>query len=627
MASSSIHVTPPAIVGYLQVASTAALVIIAALTARDWLATRDRSRVYLVLAIGSLAAVSLLGQVGKLLGSWFAAASGSVTVVLFLASGLALLMFRDSVIPLSRRTRLVVLSVVGATAVLEIGLQLIGGRAAPRTIQLGALVAFVLVWVGCVGEPSVRLWLEARGRTAVQRARMRALSFAYLAIVAILLAAVFTSSLAKEPAVQVGFALAGLAIIPLLYAAFVPPAWLRRLWRQGEEAKLQEATHDIVLFSPDRATLAGRALDWAVRLTGADSGLFVGSDGQMLASHRMTGEAAAAVRKQLAASGDQPVIALGGTPPRNAVIVEIPGAKARIILITGPFTPVFGTDEQSWIRQYASLISTGLDRVRLVEAVERANGDLQAKVEEVIERTSQLEAANRELEAFSYTISHDLRAPLRAINGFTSILLDDFAESLPEQARGYLVKVKANGEQMGRLVDDLLAFSRLGRQGLRQQPVNTREIVDRALAVLSPSMENRNIEIVVGDLPEVQADPGLLEQVFVNLLSNAIKYTQKKPSAHIEVGAFTKAGENDPTIFVRDNGAGFDMTYADKLFGVFQRLHRSQDYEGSGVGLAIAHRIIDRHGGRIWADAKVEQGATFYFTLKGVQVWQQSKAA
>jgi signal transduction histidine kinase len=459
-------VTPPAIVSYLQVASTAALVIIAALTARDWLATRDRTRIYLVLAIGSLAAVSLLGQVGKLLGSWFAAASGSVTVVLFLASGLALLMFRDSVIPLSRRARRVVLMVVAATGVLEIGLQLIGSKTAPKPIQLIALVAFVLVWAGCVGEPSVRLWLEARGRAAVQRARMRALSFAYLAIVAILLAAVFTASLGKQPAVQVGFALAGLAIIPLLYAAFVPPAWLRRLWRQGEEAKLQEATHDIVLFSPDRATLAGRALDWAVRLTGADSGLFVGKDGHVLASHRMTSEAAAAVREQLASAGDQPVIALGGAPPRNAVIVEIPGAEARIVLVTGPFTPVFGTDEQSWIRQYASLVSTGLDRVRLVEAVERANLDLQAKVEEVIERTNQLEAANRELEAFSYTISHDLRAPLRAINGFTSILLDDFAESLPEQARGYLVKVKGNGEQMGRLVDDLLAFSRLGRQGL-----------------------------------------------------------------------------------------------------------------------------------------------------------------
>jgi light-regulated signal transduction histidine kinase (bacteriophytochrome) len=285
--------------------------------------------------------------------------------------------------------------------------------------------------------------------------------------------------------------------------------------------------------------------------------------------------------------------------------------------------------------QYAALISTGLDRVRLVEAVERVNGELQGKVEEVTKQSLQLEAANRELEAFSYTISHDLRAPLRAINGFTSILMEEYADALPEEGRGYLRRVKDNGEHMGRLVDDLLAFSRLGRQALRQQAVDTRSIVERALAQLTPMLDGRNIDLVVGELPQCQADPNLLEQVFVNLLSNAIKYTQKKASARIEIGAMqhvrpSSSGEGPggaPTFFVRDDGAGFDMAYADKLFGVFQRLHRSTDYEGTGVGLAIVHRIIDRHGGRIWADAAVDQGATFYFTLKGVQQWQQTKAA
>jgi light-regulated signal transduction histidine kinase (bacteriophytochrome) len=321
------------------------------------------------------------------------------------------------------------------------------------------------------------------------------------------------------------------------------------------------------------------------------------------------------------------VVALGGKPPRNAIIVAIPESEAAIVLLSGPFTPVFGSDEQGWIRQYASLVSTGLDRVRLVEAVEKVNTELEARVREVTERTQQLEAANRELEAFSYTISHDLRAPLRAINGFTSILLEEHADAISEEMRGYLVRVKKNGDNMGRLVDDLLAFSRLGRQAVRKQKVGTRSLVDRVLADLEPVIGNRQIDFVIGDLPDCEADPGLLEQVLVNLLSNAVKYTAKNPSARIEIGSFINPGDDAPTYFVRDNGAGFDMAYYDKLFGVFQRLHRTQDYEGTGVGLAIVQRIIDRHGGKIWADAKVDQGATFYFQLKGAEEWQQAKAA
>ena len=178
---------------------------------------------------------------------------------------------------------------------------------------------------------------------------------------------------------------------------------------------------------------------------------------------------------------------------------------------------------------------------------------------------------------------------------------------------------------MGQLVDDLLAFSRLGRQALRTQKISTRAVVDRALAVLAPSIDSRTGQLVIGELPDCDADPHLLEEVFVNLLSNAFKYSKNQPSRRIEVGARESA--EGTVFFVRDNGAGFDMRYADKLFGVFQRLHRSQEYEGTGVGLAIVHRIVDRHGGRIWADAKVDQGATFYFTLKGAEEWQTAKAA
>jgi len=610
-----------------QYATTAAFAVIAALTVRDWLVTRDRSRMFLALAIASLAAVSILGQVAKLLGPSFTAASAYVTITVFLVSGLALLLFRDAVIPLKPRTLRLVVGIVIATGVLEIGVQAIFGRTAPKPVQLIAAAAFVLVWSGCVGEPSLRLWFAARRRTVVQRARMRALSLGYLAIVALLLVAVFAASFAAQPILQIGIALATIAIVPLLYAGFVPPAWLRRTWRQSEEAKFQQATSDIVMFASDQHALATRSLDWAIRLTGADAGLFMTGPNTILATHGLTADDAQTLRAAVAGAGDRTVIPLGGTPPRSVMIARLHVNDAAIVLLGGPFTPVFSTDEEAWLQQYAAMVSTGLERVRLVEALAQTNGQLEDRVREVTERTQQLEAANRELEAFSYTISHDLRAPLRAVSGFTSILFEEYADAMPAEARAYLKRVKDSGAHMGQLVDDLLAFSRLGRQAIRTQRVNIRGVVDQALQELSPGLDGRQVEMVIGELPDAACDAALVEQVFVNLLSNAFKYSRRREHARVEVGVSEDNAIEGPTYFVRDNGAGFDMEYAGKLFGVFQRMHRSEDFEGTGVGLAIVQRIVERHGGRVWAEAKVDAGATFYFTLKGAQQWRTPTAA
>ena len=231
------------------------------------------------------------------------------------------------------------------------------------------------------------------------------------------------------------------------------------------------------------------------------------------------------------------------------------------------------------------------------------------------DNAAQLEAANHELEAFSYSVSHDLRSPLRAIDGFSRMLLRDYEALLPAEGQRRLQVVRDNAQQMGELIDDLLTFSRLSRQPLKKEPVAPTSLVRRVLSDLSAEQDGRQVEITVADLPTCQADPGLLKQVFVNLLSNALKYTRKCQVAHIEVGF--KSYDGAIVYFVKDNGAGFDMRYVDKLFGVFQRLHRAEDYEGTGVGLAMVQRIIHRHGGRIWAEAEVDRGATFYFTLEG----------
>ncbi len=242
----------------------------------------------------------------------------------------------------------------------------------------------------------------------------------------------------------------------------------------------------------------------------------------------------------------------------------------------------------------------------------RLNSELEQRVKK---RTAELESVNRELEAFSYSISHDLRAPLRSINGFSKILNQEFSSELTAEARIFLQKIIASGDRMGRLIDDLLAFSRLGRKSLQKQHTDVNAIVRTVMELLEMETSDHTIEWLLEPLPPAYADPVLLQQVYANLIGNAVKYSGKRQPARIEIGSFTK--ENETVYFVRDNGAGFDMKYAEKLFGVFQRLHREDEFEGTGIGLASVQHIIQRHGGRIWAEAQVDQGATFYFSMTG----------
>jgi PAS domain S-box-containing protein len=245
------------------------------------------------------------------------------------------------------------------------------------------------------------------------------------------------------------------------------------------------------------------------------------------------------------------------------------------------------------------------------EQIHQLNVELEQRV---VERTQQLETANKELEAFSYSVSHDLRAPLRAVNGFSKIVLDKFGSQVPVDAREFLELICKGGEQMGELIDDLLAFSKFSRQSMDQQAVDCVKLVQTVLDQSVSQRQGRLIEIQVGNLPPCQGDAPLLKQVWVNLISNAIKYTRGREPAVVEIGCQRTNNEN--VYFVRDNGAGFDMQHASRLFGVFQRLHGADEFEGTGVGLAIVQRIVNRHGGRIWAAAEVGRGATFSFTLE-----------
>jgi signal transduction histidine kinase len=258
------------------------------------------------------------------------------------------------------------------------------------------------------------------------------------------------------------------------------------------------------------------------------------------------------------------------------------------------------------------LLENGLLYARLVEThqAERRERD-RAEL-----KSAELSAANRDLESFSYSVSHDLRAPLRAMDGFARMLDEDYGDRLDAEGRRLIGVVRKSSQRMGRLIDDLLAFSRLGRQPLRTEPVRLDELVKQVLEELQPAIEGRSIEFRLEPLGMAEADAALLRQVLTNLLANAIKFTRGRTPAVVEVGCHPGTDPAEPAVYyIRDNGAGFDMQYADKLFGVFQRMHSPEAYEGTGVGLAIVRRVIERHGGRVWADAAPDRGATFAFTL------------
>src|SRR4029077_15262583 len=239
--------------------------------------------------------------------------------------------------------------------------------------------------------------------------------------------------------------------------------------------------------------------------------------------------------------------------------------------------------------------------------------EIQSLNQELARRSTELESINKELEAFAYSVSHDLRAPLRHIAGYTELLQKKASSTLDEKSNRYLAMILDSAKRMGNLIDDLLAFSRIGRTETQKTLVSLAQLVTEALTEVRQDTEGRNISWKIGALPDFYGDRSMMRLVLVNLISNAIKFTRTRPQPEIEIGC-TDGNKGDLVVFVRDNGVGFDMKYVNKLFGVFQRLHQSDAFEGTGIGLATVQRIIHRHGGEVWAEGAVDSGATFYFS-------------
>jgi light-regulated signal transduction histidine kinase (bacteriophytochrome) len=300
------------------------------------------------------------------------------------------------------------------------------------------------------------------------------------------------------------------------------------------------------------------------------------------------------------------------------------GNKVRLVdtqrAILNIMEDLAGEKQQSLDTQKAFLnILADLDVEK--KRVELTNRDMANEIAErkLVEAdlrraTAAAEQANKELESFSYSVAHDLRAPLRSMDGFSQALLEDYETRLDEEGKMYLHRVRESAQQMARLIDDLLALSRVSREQIHREPVDLSDLARKVLDRLQNEQPDRAVEIVIAPEVPAFADLRLMAIVLGNLLGNAWKFTSRRPGARIEFGALPEEGRS--VYFVRDNGAGFDMTYIGKLFGVFQRLHSPREFEGTGIGLVIVQRIIHRHGGRIWAEGAVDRGATFYFTLE-----------
>lgn len=529
-----------------------------------------------------------------------------------------------------------------------------------RTPIPGAATLAIVLYFGLVeGYATVALLRGGASRRGLARRRLQlaAAGTAWLAIAILLAGAAVILPAAASVTGPLGQGLVILAVLSY-YAGFTPPRFLRRFWQFGEvyqfirqasgRAPEPRLTHLLDSLGP-ASTRAVGALGSMVWLGTDEAGLTY-RNGDIPAPEEA---AVSRLQSSLNRAGPpveaetQPVShwrsgsSLGLADRLGASWLEIvpiadSGRRWGMLIVFLQQESLFPEDDLELLALMAEQTADALagaeafrELRQLSERLGKVNADLRDQVAEreraeaevralnleLERRIREREAAYNELEAFSYSVSHDLRAPLRTIHGFARILLEEHGSVLPEGGRRYVGLIDEGALQLGNLIDELLTFSRLGRQSLQRRAVETADLVRDMVDRLRKENSDRDLTFALGDLPSCNADPTMIRSVWSNLLSNAVKFTRPRERARIEIGVQPAA--DGPVYFVRDNGVGFEMKYRDKLFGVFQRLHRAEDFEGTGVGLAIVERVIQRHGGRVWAESKNGEGAAFFFTLGG----------
>jgi len=581
----------------LQYAVSAGFVAISVIVLIDWLRYRERSRGYLALAIGLLGVTSLLGRIIPVAGPTFGSVLSALSLVAFMASGYMLLVFRDSFVPLTSRLRYGALIAVVVATVFEFAVVPMGTKR-PTGIQSAAIILLIAVWAGCVLEPIIRLWLASRGRPAVQRARLRALAAGYAGLVLVLLIAGVAESGGPNPLVQLFTQLVALLVIPLLYAGFAPPRWLRRTWRDAEEGELRGAIQDLLLFSPDRATLAHRGIEWARRLVGADGAAVIEPNGELLAIHGMHGENARQLASQANPNGHPTLVAGPGSNRPNAIAIRLPldTGPGALVVASGPFTPFFGSDEMNRLWYYATNITAALDRARMTE------------------RMATLEKTKSQ---FLNLASHELRSPLGVINGYLSMLEQGSLGQLKEPGVRAIEVLKAKALEMNMLIGQMLEAARLedGRLALKRDRLDLRLVAKEALDAIKP-LTTESHRIMLDSPPDsiyVIGDEDRLVTITTNLLENAIKYSPKGGLINLTVSDDGQAG----LITVRDEGVGIAPEDLPRLFNRFERIHNRETSHvgGTGLGLYLSRELARQHSGELSVESRLGNGSTFTLTL------------
>ncbi|HEX3630783.1 MAG TPA: HAMP domain-containing sensor histidine kinase, partial [Candidatus Dormibacteraeota bacterium] len=483
-------------------------------------------------------------------------------------------------------------------AYLVVGYPATTSQLRPTPLQSAALLAVILVWSACVLEPVIRFWLASRRRPAVQRARLRALGGGYAAIVIILLVAGLGGAAISNPTVTWLFEIVAIVALPLLLVGFAPPRWLRRIWREAEVDRLRDAIHDLVLFSPDRPTLARRAADWAMRLVGADSVAIVDADGQIMALHGMSPQTGAGLAARVDQEGRSQLLATPGSARNNAIVIPLPidAGMGAMVVVSGPFTPFFGDEEVSQLRAYSVNITAALDRARVTE---------------------RLAALDKMKSQFLNLASHELRSPLGVINGYLSMLEQGSLGQLKEAGVRAVEVLKTKTLEMNLLVAQMLDAARLeeGKLSLKRDHLDLRQILNEALSVVRPIADARHqltLETPSTEVP-VFGDGERLLTIVTNLLENAVKYS---PSGGI-IRCVVSASGSSASISVTDPGVGIRPEDLPRLFNRFERLQNPETSHvgGTGLGLYLSRELARQHGGDIEVDSTPGSGSTFTLVL------------
>ena len=577
----------------LQLAIEVSFALLAIRTAAGWLRQPDAHHAYLTLALGSLSAVLLIApDLGS--GGPGRQVIADVAAVLLLLSGYGLIMFRGSIVPFGRGTRTVITLGILAVALAAVAAPLPANPYTPHgPLQTAVLVAIVAVWAACIVEPAVTFALASRGTPAVEGARLRALSVGYLA----LLAVVVTGTVARSGAgqgVTLVIDLIALAAVPVLYVALFPPGWLRRLWRHPEEDQFRRALHDLLLYSPDRVTLAQRALGWAARLVGGDTAYVIDSDGSVLAAQGITVEEAG---KQIGARHPESETGDGRAPRREGssgvLPLDLHGGRGAIVIASGRLAPMFGDDEITQLRQYASSISAGLERVTL---------------------TARVDALEKAKSEFLSVASHELRGPMTVIKGYLTMLEAGALGEMPTRAHAVMPLLISKSDEVNWMLEQMVEASRLeeGKLALKKRRLNIIELARVAVEGVKMLVTGHEVTVTEPQEPILaDVDPDRFQIVVRNLVTNAAKYSPS--GTEIKVDITRKDGF--ALVAVVDQGVGISAEDQINLFTRFGRVESTQHVHGTGLGLWLSREIALMHDGDLTVESQPGHGSTFLFAV------------